>query len=114
MKNEAETGPSVPASSERFGEHAEAMIFNSIFSHWSLTIARQIFGFSFTKHIGFYFANIKSGEDASTDIKIADLYLGFFLENFLIQNEVIFRQKNPQYPNLANSVATAVLREKKS
>lgn len=58
-------------------------------------------GAPFTRQVGIYFANIfgnesingRSGEEnkAKTDVKFADLYTGFFLEDFILRNEVLFR-----------------------
>ena len=49
-------------------------------------------GSSFTKNVGFYFANITSeGGGPKTDIKILDLYTGFFMRDLTFKNELIFR-----------------------
>lgn len=46
----------------------------------------------FSKQIGIYFANImSSGDRLKTDVKVADLFLGFFGQDWRMQNEVIFR-----------------------
>ncbi|MBF0441451.1 MAG: hypothetical protein HQK54_06070 [Oligoflexales bacterium] len=58
-------------------------------------------GASFTQHIGFYFANIQSGELTKTDIKIADLYLGFFLPSLIVENEMIFRLGRSADPSVS-------------
>ena len=47
---------------------------------------------SFSQQVGFYFANIVgSKEDLETDIKIADLFLSFYMPRLVIKQEVVFR-----------------------
>lgn len=58
-------------------------------------------GKDFSQHIGIYFANIMGGDDLDTDIKIADLYLSFYLKNFIIQQEVLFRLGKSADPTFA-------------
>jgi hypothetical protein len=48
-------------------------------------------GKGFSKQIGIYFANIVGGDNTRTDLKIADLYLNFQLQDMVIQNEAVFR-----------------------
>ncbi len=48
-------------------------------------------GKNFSKQIGIYFANVIGGDNSKTDLKIADLYLNFLLQDFVLQNEAVFR-----------------------
>ena len=67
-------------------------------------------GSSLTQQIGIYFANIVSSAPASTtstpiyidtDIKFADLYLGFFSANWTLKSEFLFRLGRSADPNWA-------------
>lgn len=48
-------------------------------------------GKGFSKQIGIYFANVVGGDNNRTDLKIADLYLNFQLQDLVLQNEAVFR-----------------------
>ncbi len=48
-------------------------------------------GKGFSKQIGIYFANVVGGDNTRTDLKIADLYLNFLLQDLVVQNEAVFR-----------------------
>ncbi|RYZ59338.1 MAG: hypothetical protein EOP07_04320 [Proteobacteria bacterium] len=58
-------------------------------------------GKGFSKQIGIYFANIIGGENTKTDIKLADLYVNFLMNNFVWQNEVYFRLGKSADPSFA-------------
>lgn len=58
-------------------------------------------GKGFSKQIGIYFANIVGGELTKTDVKFADLYLNFLVQDLVIQNEIFFRLGRTADPNLS-------------
>lgn len=58
-------------------------------------------GKGFSKQIGIYFANIIGGDNTKTDVKIADLYLNFLMNNFVWQNEIYFRLGKSADPSFA-------------
>lgn len=65
-------------------------------------------GSSFTKQIGIYFAYIKSNETAlKTDVKLVDLYLSFFLQDLILQQEFIFRLGKSAEPSFARLGGTS-------
>lgn len=58
-------------------------------------------GKGFSQQIGIYFANIFSGDNQETDIKIADLYLNLLISDLVIQQEVLFRLGKTADPSIA-------------
>ncbi|MBC7660174.1 MAG: hypothetical protein H7249_10745 [Chitinophagaceae bacterium] len=58
-------------------------------------------GKGFAKQIGIYFADIVGGDNTKTDIKIADLYLNFLINNLVWKNEVYFRLGKSADPSFA-------------
>lgn len=56
-------------------------------------------GSGFTRQVGIYFANI-IGDEKDINVKIADLYTGFFFNDLIFRNEVIFRLGDSTDPNL--------------
>ncbi len=56
-------------------------------------------GKGFSKQIGIYFANIVGGDLYKTDVKLADLYLNFLIQDLVFQNEVFFRLGRSADPN---------------
>jgi hypothetical protein len=70
-------------------------------------------GAAFTRQVGIYFANIFGSEEingrssddkknkAKTDIKFADLYTGFYLQDFILRNEILFRLGKSTDPSWA-------------
>ncbi|MGE0171501.1 MAG: hypothetical protein AB7T49_01900 [Oligoflexales bacterium] len=57
-------------------------------------------GTSFARHVGIYFSNALSGGDTKTDLKLADLYTGFYLTNWTLRNELMFRLGKTADPNV--------------
>ncbi|MFW7378208.1 MAG: hypothetical protein ACOH5I_05345 [Oligoflexus sp.] len=57
-------------------------------------------GKGFSQQIGIYFANIIGGSNTKTDIKLADLYLNFLVQDLVIQQEILFRLGKSADPNL--------------
>lgn len=67
-------------------------------------------GEAFTKEIGVYFAQVngapfktnEAGDEvggSSTDLKFLDLYTGFYLADFALRNEILFRMGKSADPN---------------
>ena len=54
-----------------------------------------------SKEISIYFANIMGKDQLSTDVKIADLYLSFYLPQFIIKQEILFRLGKSADPNIS-------------
>ena len=65
-------------------------------------------GQGFTRQIGFYLANILGRKPLKSDVKIADLFLGFYLPSLVIQQEFIFRlgkSSDPSYTRLGGKAS---------
>lgn len=58
-------------------------------------------GKGFSKQIGIYFANVVGGKDSKTDLKLADLYLNFLIQDLQIQNEAVFRLGRSSDPSFS-------------
>lgn len=58
-------------------------------------------GKGFSQQIGIYFANIIGSKNIPTDIKVADLYLNFLIQDLVLQQEILFRLGKSADPNLA-------------
>lgn len=57
-------------------------------------------GAPFTKQIGFYLANVV-GKDIKTDVKLFDLYTAFFIGEWTLRNEFLFRLGRSGDPSFA-------------
>jgi hypothetical protein len=59
-------------------------------------------GSGFSQNVGFYFANIVGGHNGpKTDVKYADLFASFYLQNLVIKQEVLFRLGKSADPSFA-------------
>lgn len=56
-------------------------------------------GSAVTQNVGVYFANIIGGRYEHTDIKYADLFLNFFVQDWIFTQEVLFRLGRSADPN---------------
>lgn len=66
-------------------------------------------GSKLTQQVGIYFANIIGRDPLKTDIKVADLYLSFFLSDWVVRNELLFRlgrSADPSYARLGGAGVT--------
>ena len=66
---------------------------------------------AYSQKVGIYFANIMGADPLKTDIKLADLYVGFFMPNFTIQNEILFRLGKSADPNFTRLGGQASIAE---
>ncbi len=90
----SETGSSILADGQATGAYGASNNGDDL-DQFFLTIEyndhRANAGKGFSKQIGIYFANIIGGDNTRTDLKVADLYLNFLLQDLVIQNEAVFR-----------------------
>lgn len=90
----SETGSSILSSGAPTGEYGATNNGDDL-DQFFLTIEyndhRANAGKGFSKQIGIYFANIVGGDNTRTDLKVADLYLNFQLQDIVLQNEAVFR-----------------------
>lgn len=56
---------------------------------------------SFSKEIAIFFANIVGKGELSSDLKIADLYLAFYMPALVIKQEILFRLGKTADPNVS-------------
>ncbi len=100
----SETGGSVlysGAPSRAYGPTDNGDDLDQLFLTIEYNDHRANAGKAFSKQIGIYFANIIGGDNAKTDIKLADLYVNFLVNNFVWQNEVYFRLGKSADPSFA-------------
>ena len=99
----SETGASVflQGGEKNFGANEKTDDVDQIFFTINYDDQGASSGSLFSKKIGIYFANIFSGGNMDTDIKLADLYLDFGLGNFSFKQEVLFRLGKSADPSLA-------------
>jgi hypothetical protein len=98
----AETGKSVflQGGQEEFGAANKSDDVDQLFFTIEYNDHKANAGKGFSQQIGIYFANIFSGSNMDTDIKLADLYLNFLIEDLVLQQEVLFRLGKSADPNL--------------
>ncbi|RZA24080.1 MAG: hypothetical protein EOP10_10935 [Proteobacteria bacterium] len=100
----AETGGSVLYSgdaSRAYGPSDNGDDLDQLFLTIEYNDHKANAGKGFSKQIGIYFANVIGGDNSKTDVKIADLYLNFLMNNFVWQNEVYFRLGKSADPSFA-------------
>jgi hypothetical protein len=90
----SETGASILSNgvgTETYGASNNGDDLDQFFLTIEYNDHRANAGKGFSKQIGIYFANVVGGDNNRTDLKIADLYLNFQLQDMVIQNEAVFR-----------------------
>lgn len=109
----AETGAYVDSAatgSRRFGANDTGDDIDQYFFTIEYDDRKANAGEAFTKQIGVYFAQVNGAEyktndagkesgGSSTDLKFLDLYTGFFLADFSLRNEILFRMGKSADPN---------------
>ncbi len=100
----SETGASIlssGASNQIYGPTNNGDDLDQFFFTIEYNDHRANVGKSFSKQIGIYFANVVGGNDTKTDLKFADLYLNFLVQDFVFQNEAMFRLGRSADPNFS-------------
>ncbi len=95
-----------PAPNRKFGPAARSDDLDQYFFTIQYDDRKANAGSPFTQQVGIYFANIVGGEMMKTDIKFADLFMSFFLQDLTIKQEVLFRlgkSADPSYTRLGGS-----------
>ncbi|MDQ3232123.1 MAG: hypothetical protein M3Q07_09905 [Pseudobdellovibrionaceae bacterium] len=90
----AETGASILSSgvsADTYGPTNNGDDLDQFFLTIEYNDHRANAGKGFSKQIGIYFANVVGGDNNRTDLKIADLYLNFQMQDLVLQNEAVFR-----------------------
>lgn len=98
----SETGGSIlstGAASSNYGPTNHGDDLDQIFFTIEYNDHRANVGKDFSKQIGIYFANVIGGSETKTDVKFGDLYVNFWMQDLVFQNEVLFRLGRSADPN---------------
>ena len=93
--------PEVTEKGQAYGPNNNGDDLDQLFLTIEYNDHRANAGKGFSKQIGIYFANIIGGSNTKTDIKLADLYLNFYMNNLVWQNELYFRLGKSADPSFA-------------